>query len=106
MGDAEHEHVCQAKVAICDQSDEAAKAAGKACYDNADAKADQAGQRATYSIKNIRLEGRDPTTGAVTCNATLHADLADNFGSGEEEVSYKIEKMEDGGLHIDMVGLR
>jgi len=65
LGDAEHEHVCQAKVAICDQSDEAAKTANKACYDKADAKADEAGQRATYSIKNIRLEGRDPTTGAV-----------------------------------------
>jgi hypothetical protein len=106
LGDAEHERECQAKVAACDQSDQTASSAKQACYDNIDTKSEAARHQATYSIKNIRLEGRDPTTGAIMCNVTLHADLANNFGSGEEEISYKLEKMEDGGIHIDMTGLR
>lgn len=68
-------------------------------------KLDEIRQQAIYSLRSIRLEGRDQTTGAVVCNATLHADLPENLGSGEWEISYKIEKMEDGGLHIDMTGL-
>lgn len=56
-------------------------------------------------MAQFRLESKDGTTGAVTCNATLHVDLPNSLGSAEEELSYKLEKMEDGGLHIDMVGL-
>jgi hypothetical protein len=61
---------------------------------------------AVYTLQNVRLESRDATTGAVVCNSTIHADLPQNLGSAEEEVSYRLEKMEDGGVHIEMTGLQ
>ena len=61
-----------------------------------------------YSIKNVRFEHRDTATGATECNATLHVDLPGGPQSfaAEEEISFKLERMEDGGTHIDVTGLR
>jgi hypothetical protein len=61
---------------------------------------------AVYALKNIRLEARNATTGAIECNATVHVDTGPDGGTADEEVSYKLEKMEDGGLHIEMAGLK
>jgi hypothetical protein len=44
-------------------------------------------------------------TGALTCNGTVHAGLPHSLGSAEEEVGYKLEKIENGEIFIDTIDL-
>jgi hypothetical protein len=59
---------------------------------------------AVYSLNTIRLENKDETTGAVKCEARLHATIPD-FGAAEEDISYKVEKTTDGQLYATLEGL-
>ncbi|HEV2563423.1 MAG TPA: hypothetical protein VGT78_14905 [Rhizomicrobium sp.] len=60
---------------------------------------------ASYSLKTIRMEDRNATTGAVTCAAKLGADIP-NYGGAEEDIEYKVEKTTDGNLYVTIQDLQ
>jgi hypothetical protein len=95
---------CVARSNQCTEPMTAARAQNESCRSQV---RNDVVARSSYSITNVRLEAKDQTTGAVQCNVTLHLQLPGGPPSfnADEEISYKLEKMEDGGLHIDMAGL-
>lgn len=101
---------CSFRAELCDALSSQARDDQSSCHQKANAAFDtwvrDAKSKAQYSIRYIRLESRDQATGAIICNANVQASLPSNLGTAETEISYKIEKMEDGGLHIDLAGLQ
>jgi len=61
---------------------------------------------AAYSIKTIRMTGKNETTGAISCAADLHAVLPDGNGA-KEPITYLIEKtLDTGELYVTVHGLQ
>ncbi len=56
-----------------------------------------------YTLNAIRMESKDTTTGAVVCDAQLHAEIP-NFGAANEDIEYKVERTTDGNLYVSIQG--
>jgi hypothetical protein len=63
----------------------------------------QATSAANYSLSAIRTTSVDASVDSRKCTAILKAVLPSDWGAGEEEISYTVERTSDGGLYIKLL---
>lgn len=56
----------------------------------------------TLTLADIVVKERNPTTGAVGCKATLHADVS-GYGTADQPIEYSVEKTTDGRLYVTLL---
>jgi hypothetical protein len=60
------------------------------------------GIKTVFSVDAIRTEGKDATTGSVTCAAILHA--KNSVANLDFNIQYKVEKTTDNKLFVTVTG--
>lgn len=55
---------------------------------------------AMFDFNNIRMESKNPTTGAVSCAATIHAHLPNGMGDADADITYLVEQTTEKHLYV------